>query len=60
MEISKFLQKINSHNFPKPNVPLLSNSEPITDDRPNNLPSLYQVPSYNSTELFDDRRANEE
>lgn len=43
----------------KPNVPPLSNSEQISDERLNNFPPLHPAPS-NSAELFDDRRANEE
>ena len=50
--------KLHTHTR-KPNVPPLSNSEQIIDERLNNLPPLHPAPS-NNAELFDDRRANEE
>jgi hypothetical protein len=56
IDFSKLQQKLQTH---KPNVPLMSNSEPLPDDRPVNLPSFSLAPSH-SAELFDDRRANEE
>ena len=56
IDFSKLKNKLQNH---KPNVPLLSNSEPVHYDRPINQP-LHQLAPTLSVEYFDEQRANEE
>jgi hypothetical protein len=56
IDFSNLKSKLQNY---KPNVPLLSNSEPVHFDRPKNQP-LHQLAPSLSVENFDEQRANEE